>query len=271
MHKEVSMDTGYSLKCIDKNTWCLTDCFQTYSYVLEGEEKAMLIDTGNGFGNLQHEVRKLTQKPLLVINTHGHLDHIGSNSLFGEVYLHPLDIPVAEEHSSNELKQMLYAFAKEMGDDSVLPEVDRIVNTPSTCRYLPVNEGDTFELGGRTLEVYEIPGHTPGSICLMDRKNNMLFSGDMLVDRGILLHLNHSTSLDIFLCSMRRIKGILPSDIQIYAGHHTMPIGTDIIDEYIECAEKIINGELEGIPNASAVGEAVLYLYRRIALSLPAR
>ena len=60
-----------------------------FMYLLEGEEKALLIDTGWGAGNLRTFVEKLTDKPVIVTNTHGHLDHSGGNGEWESVLMLP--------------------------------------------------------------------------------------------------------------------------------------------------------------------------------------
>lgn len=255
---------------IDENTWCLADSFGSYSYVVQGDEKALLVDTGLGIGNLMEEVRKLTQKPLVVINTHGHIDHIGSNYLFDQVYINYLDLPVAKEHSSKEFRTaLLHGFINEMGVDFDVEQIDRLINMPNTCEYLSIEDGDVIDLGGRTISVVETPGHTHGSICLFDSKNNMLFSGDMICDKGVLLQFDHSETLEVFLNSMERIKGLCTPETKIYPGHHTIPIASDFVDDYIECAQKITADELEGFVNSSVLGESKIYIHKRIAISLP--
>lgn len=76
----------------------IQDLFSDYMYLVAGEEKAALIDTGMGFPGLRQLVERLTDKPVIVLNTHGHLDHIGGNDEFDYIYLHPDDLTVYVEH-----------------------------------------------------------------------------------------------------------------------------------------------------------------------------
>ena len=89
----------FSAELIAPKTWRITNCFDsharmtTYSYLLEGGERAMLIDTMFGYGNLRAFCRELTDRPVFLVNTHYHGDHAGGNFDFDECYIHALDIP----------------------------------------------------------------------------------------------------------------------------------------------------------------------------------
>ena len=76
----------HNIKEIAPNTWCLNE-MAVQSFLVVGEERAALIDTGAGMGNLAKEVKEITDKPLYVLNTHGHVDHAGGNGQFPVVYL----------------------------------------------------------------------------------------------------------------------------------------------------------------------------------------
>lgn len=71
----------HNIKEIAPNTWCLNE-MAVQSFLVVGEERAALIDTGAGMGNLAKEVKEITDKPLYVLNTHGHVDHAGGNGRF---------------------------------------------------------------------------------------------------------------------------------------------------------------------------------------------
>ena len=125
-----------------------------YCYLIEGTERALLFDTATGIGRLRPFVEQLTDKPLTVLNSHGHGDHAGGNYEFEEVYIHPADQDAA------------VSAARHNGEQQVKAEQEAgLAGAPlQDTKYLPLKEGDTFDLGGRVLEIVETPGHTPGSV-----------------------------------------------------------------------------------------------------------
>lgn len=145
----------------------------SYCFYIDDEIKT-LIDTP-----LDHGFVELFQdRPVdLIINTHFHRDHSGSNHLFPEakVYAHPLDIPAM---------QSVEIFSDFYG----LNEPDNLYLKPGFLEWLkykpshitkPIEDGEIIDLGKTKLEVIHTPGHTPGHCALFDREKGLLFSGDM--------------------------------------------------------------------------------------------
>ena len=132
-------------------------------YVVEGDDKVCVIDTMNGFTDIKSYIRKFTDKPIVVVNTHGHPDHIFGNVYFDEAYLHPKDLELAESFVTSP-------------DFAAACEKYGLVMPP----FKPIREGDVIDLGGKTLEVYELPGHTAGGIVLLLKEDRILFTGDAI-------------------------------------------------------------------------------------------
>lgn len=151
------------VKQLTPHIYLMDDAGESMGYVVIGEAKALVIDTMNGYEDVNEVVRSLTDLPVTVVNTHGHCDHISGNIYFDEVYLHPQDMELARQH-------MQFEELKQLASEKALSQ--------PTLR--PVEHGDIFALGGLTVEVIHCPGHTQGSILLLLREERVLFTGDAI-------------------------------------------------------------------------------------------
>ena len=159
MYYQVEEQDGYYRIGSPENVFC---------YLFVGSKQAALIDTGHGFGNLEQTVRSVTDKPLVIINTHGHCDHTGGNAQFEEVcYIGEKDIALCQEHSEaamrrDNAKRAENSMNFETGETyNGLPEGFNLEEYCSrgTGTLQTVSEGTVFDLGGITLKIYETPGH----------------------------------------------------------------------------------------------------------------
>ena len=151
------------VKEIKPGIYLLDEGHSATGYLVVGDKKAAVIDTMCGENNLYDIVRGLTDKPLVVINTHGHGDHICGNVFFDEAYMNLKDIPVSK----------LFTESPEFIEGTKAEGV-------SMPPFKDIHGGDVVDLGGRTLEIYDLPGHTPGGIVLLLKEDRVLFAGDSI-------------------------------------------------------------------------------------------
>ena len=237
---------------IDDSTWSIEELNgMVYGFLLTGKDRAILIDTGFGTCDYKKIVSKLTVLPTDVINTHGHLDHVSQNWAFDRVYIHKDDIAVLKEHSTGKYRLAYLQMLLEEGkvpskiarSGLVAGVLHKVCYIPTKDNTVFVADGDGIDLGGRTLQIIHTPGHTPGSICILDRERRQLFSGDTICDEGVLLHFDHSCSVTIFKQSCEKLKAMSRNWVNIWPAHHVKPIDNSFIDEYIALAEEIIAKE----------------------------
>ncbi len=211
-------------------------------YLLLGSKYAMLIDTGYGTTQVDKAVREITDLPLKVVCTHGHFDHVGSNYLFEEVYLNKKDRDVYEFFKRPEVIKEF--FGGDLGYLILKDSIDQMASTPMVeTKSLPTN--GRFELGGRTVSFFEVPGHTPGSIALYDESNNMLFTGDYGCEAGLLLSLPYCLSVETAYESLQKLNRFVSSHKidQIYPGHVSTPISADVLNDQEQTARDILDGK----------------------------
>ncbi len=213
---------------INEDVTLIDDAGESTCYLITGEKRALLIDTLNGKENLMDVVREITNLPVIVVNTHGHCDHIYGNVFFEEAYLHPKDWELHDLHFGFPETQVML---KESG--------------LAPCRLLPLKDDDVFDLGGITLEVIPVPGHTAGSVTLLCRKHRLLFSGDA-VNTHLWMQLDESLPLKVLSESLSRLlTGYRSAFDYILTGHSKGPEEAAQVEELAEGVIDLLHGECD--------------------------
>lgn len=227
-----------------KGVWTIVENNTVNIYLVAGKDSALVIDTGYGLGDLKGYIRTITTLPLIVVNTHGHGDHAGNDHQFEKVYSHPDDSGlIASVLNPERRKKAIAARNKEKKYSD--GELDAMVKGPMP-RLIPVKEGYVFDLGGRKLEVIVVPGHTPGSICFLDKKNKILFAGDH-TNAIVWLFLKDCLPLETYLKSLEKVKGKIRKFNLIMPGHNA-PLPKNFIYEQISCVKSILDGTCQSVP-----------------------
>ena len=244
--------TGYVVHELNKTSFALeekTPMSQGLCYLLCGQEKALLIDTGFGLKSLPKVICELTSLPVIVANTHGHIDHIRGNHFFDEIWLHKEDRKVFDLHTDIVYTSTLVKESIAFPLNIILKKFLKPMLTVDTSgQYNYFDNEKVFHLGSRDIEVVAMPGHTPGSVCFLDKSNRMIFTGDSLCKWGVLLNLvQECCTPEVFLKSMQHINKINETFDDIYPGHHGFPVDKSYIDDYIVCTERILDGTVEKV------------------------
>lgn len=217
-----------------------------YMYLVEGAKCAALIDTGSGVGSLKAYVDKLTDKPYVILLTHGHLDHaMGASEFDTEIYMNPADREVYKEHSDMELrKKSLAGTAQEVRDQ--IKESDYI--PVKEKQFLAVNTGDCFDLGGVTLETYACPGHTPGSVTFLIKEERTLILGDAC-NPFTFLFLEYSLPVGEYKQVLEKLKEQTDGKYdRVYLSHGEGEGDKRMIDSVMQVCEDILTGNVDDVP-----------------------
>jgi len=218
------------------------------AFLICGGEKALLIDTLTGVGSLKAFCRELTDLPIVAVNSHGHVDHVGSNSEFRYVYIHPLDIDMSYYQAAMEKKTEFLSRGGFMESLYKRGYSDKDLVKDDPFFAIPINDGEYFDLGGKKIEAIHIPGHSRGSIALLDINERTVFIGDSICD-GMLLNLENSTSVEEYLESMEYLKTHMSRFDRMYWNHGTQPLPPYHIDEAIEVSLDVLNGRDDSVIN----------------------
>lgn len=247
---------NFKTSLIGEGIWSITGSTNDQMYLVLGQKKAMLVDTGMGVGDLAGLVRSLTSLPLIVVNTHGHPDHAGGNGGFEEAYLHPADEPIMQRMCTDDYRRDdLKAFHGEG-----TPAFERMLAGLVHYREItlhPLCEGLIFDLGGRKFEVIEIPGHTPGCVCLLDESKRIMFTGDMIVQTPVWLYLKHSLPLRNYLISLEKLSPRMFETL--LPGHLPAPLGRQNLEDLITCSQEILESPGIGEHTKTFAGEGFLW------------
>ena len=259
MHKNIIKDEWFSAYYIKDGIWRISDNCQDNIYLVIGEDKALLIDTGWGVGNLPEFAGKITSLPLVAANTHGHFDHALGNDSFDYVYVGEQDSQRFSSLHINEKRN----FAK---NSKLLTEVKTMTEfdnwgTHARKQDIILHNMQQIELGGRTLTAYLTPGHTKGGVCFLDKKAGVLFTGDSFIPSDAWgpawFHLKESALLSEFYEKMSSVTAGGGFDY-LLTGHGEcglIPLENILI--FLNGIKGIIDGKICGIQEKTFAGDGL--------------
>ena len=240
----------FKVYSVAPGVWAIYEPFQwqeVISYLIEGEERALLFDTGNGMGDIKAITDQLVDKPLLVLNSHTHFDHVGGNYQFSNVLSLNTEFSISNSKGRQDADT-----AMEVSDDALChglpdglkPEDHRLRAYTATDW---VAGGDTIDLGGRTLEILHLPGHTPDAIALIDRKSGFLWTGDSFYEGPIWLYAPE-TDLALYRESLAKMVALVPSLNALFPAHNTPKTAPEILLDVQKAFDRVLSGEARPIP-----------------------
>lgn len=221
------MSSKFYIKKYNDNLYALDEDHKATGFLVIGEERACLIDTMFGREYSFEDIRKITDKEVFVINTHGHADHVLGNIHFEKAYIHKDD-------------QALALKAYRMGK-LLFPK--RIFKS-KYAKFENISEGDCIGLGGLDLKIYELPGHTPGGIVVLCPQLRILFSGDG-INHHLFMWLKESIPMEEMAKNLKRLCPLMSEADLILHGHSTEENDISLLPAVINGAEEIIAGNTQ--------------------------
>lgn len=201
---------------INENSWRIEDS-GVRCFLLTGSEKALLVDSGRELHTARDIAESLTDLPVMLLNTHADGDHTGSNEQFESFYMHP-----DEE-----------AHFRRGGRGGTI---------------IPVREGDILDLGGRELRIIDLPGHTPGSIAVLDVGNRVLISGDPVQEHGRIFMFGAHRNMENYIRSLEHLETFTAEFDEIWPSHADIPISPALIRKLHDGALDVLDGKVAGSP-----------------------
>jgi glyoxylase-like metal-dependent hydrolase (beta-lactamase superfamily II) len=221
---------------------------ETIGYLIVGNKRALLFDTGMGISDVKKVVQELTKLPIIVLNSHTHDDHVGGNWEFDTIYGMDTDFTRKNAQGSRDDAQA------EITPDQLCGPLPKGFD-PKTYATRPwkitafVHDGEQFDLGGRTIQVIATPGHTPDAISLVDRMNGLLFTGDTYYPAPIWLF-RPETDLNAYAKSIRRLAALAPQ-LKLVLGAHNVPVAPpSVLPRLVKAFDEVRAGKVPATPDS---------------------
>ena len=232
----------YGKWMVKPGVWAITYRWINFMYLIEGDERALLIDTGHGEGNLREFVSEIADKEVLVINTHGHYDHTGGNGWWKQAQMH--------EKGTVTAKKSFGPIHDEWA--AKLPHLDYEIKA--------LDDGDYIDLGNRVVEIIGIPAHNESSIAILDKQSKLLFTGDELESGQVLMFVTneeisqediirkHKSNMEKLHRRIQEIDFICPAHngIMLYPEKY--------ITDFIALAEQLLTDSAVPQPDTAGFG-----------------
>lgn len=241
-----SVSPWFTVYVVNENTFAIYEPNhdeEVISYLVLGTERAALIDTGMGIGNIKKEVEPLTNLPVVVVNTHNHFDHTGDNHRFADIWAFDDDFEVAciERGHGRSFCASYMAPHSYMN----LPagfDVPQYAIKPSRATRR-IKHLEMLDLGGRALQVHHTPGHSPGSICLLDSRDNLLFTGDTIYPGTLVAHLEGG-NFEAYIESLRYLATLSNQISHLCPGHNEAYSSKELLTRVLAAFEGIASDQV---------------------------
>jgi glyoxylase-like metal-dependent hydrolase (beta-lactamase superfamily II) len=270
----------FDVRSLEPGVFLIAEPGHVNSFLVVGDDRAVLLDTGLGVADIRAVAEGLSGKPLSVVNTHYHFDHTGGNRQFDQIAIHRDGADLLAQPAPEGLAQGYMDYTRRMIsawpgykelDDSYfhLVTADTLIRPlppgfdpqaysvePSTATQL-LDDGDEIDLGGRVLRVMHTPGHSPDSICLLDEHNGLLFGGDTINTGPIYAQLEGS-DVTAFAASTRRLAELSEVVRRVFVCHFMrVDNPSSLLAEIAEGFEQLLAGTASYRDNADCLGYPV--------------
>ncbi len=230
---------------VDTDVYAIAEPYnfqEVISYLILGDKKALLFDTGMGMSSIKSVVTELTTLPVVVLNSHTHYDHIGGNHEFENIMAlkHPFTLGRAKNGMPH--KRVQHEVTREAFCAKKLPALDTSTyNIKSFIISKYIKDSTAIALGNRTLKIIAVPGHTPDALALWDEENGLLWTGDTFYEAPIWLF-DPETNLQTYQNSIRILAQLTPNLNKVFPAHNTPIAAPERLEDLVVAFNAILDG-----------------------------
>jgi glyoxylase-like metal-dependent hydrolase (beta-lactamase superfamily II) len=233
------------------------------SYLIEGEGRAILLDTGMGVGDIRAVVEDLTSLPITVLNSHAHWDHIGGNWRFNEILIHAAEADDIVKGRDNASLKKWFKPDLLYGPLASGTTIDNVEIKSSRATTILTGD-ERLELGGRALELMHTPGHSEGGLVVLDRQNGIVFTTDVAYLAPLYCYSPWTNVFD-YQRSLVKLEAATAGMRAAYPSHDQTPFAPEAIGRMRVAFDEIIAGrQAEKIE-----GEIATHLFGDFSVMVP--
>jgi glyoxylase-like metal-dependent hydrolase (beta-lactamase superfamily II) len=227
---------------------------EVISYLIEGEQQALLFDTGNGIGDIAGVVKTLTNKPVSVLNSHSHYDHVGGNFVYDKIYGMQTDFTLNRQKGQSNKRIGIEASTQALCKPAPfgINEKNHVGKAYEITDF--VKEGSIIDLGGRLLEIMHVPGHTPDAITLIDREAGLMWTGDSFYQGPIWLYADE-TDLKEYAKSLSKMVKEVPNLVALLPAHNTPWVDPKTLLRLQTGFQDMLSGKAKSVPRGDGMRE----------------
>ena len=240
------MDRFYVADRVNDHLTTLKSASGEFVFLLEGAHEALLIDTCLGVGNLRAQVEELTALPVTVALTHGHLDHAMGAPEWEGSWMNPLDVDVYRGMCSVEDRRGY--LAANAGDACAAQWEESFLPAEPDYAFRPLVDGQTFDLGGVTVEAVAFPGHTPGCTAMLLVEDRILITGDACNVATFLFDETASSVAEYCTTVERVAERLAGRHDRVFMQHHVMDAVPNLLQEMLDVCDRVLAGTDDAIP-----------------------
>ena len=273
-------DDWFDISTITEQTDRIVEGGKYGMFLLRGTDRALLVDAGIGVGDLDTFISEYVDTPVAVLLTHTHWDHIGHAAEFSDVYVSRDELStnggVRIDSLSDEFTHRPKEFAQNWLDNgNEFPngfDPDSFEINPTDAS--PVEPGSEFDLGGRTIELYAAPGHSPGQLVALDTDEDILYGGDVVhTDDNIYAHFQGS-DIEAYRETFQRLIELRDSRAfsRLGTSHNRVKSGEEleILDTLYDGLGAVLDGGLDHESIGTTWGDAREYHIEESRVLTPA-